>query len=91
MANGDHPPACKAYYVPMDIGKYEEYCDCVRPVTQEGESKTVYGITMPEIETLLAVATLYVNAFTEDEMMTLPEKLRFQEVEDILRKHGKRY
>ncbi len=40
---------------------------------------------------LLAVATLYVNAFTEDEMMTLPEKLRLQEVEAILDKHGRRY
>ena len=44
-----------------------------------------------EFDQLLAVATLYVGAFTEDEMMTLPEKLRFQEVEAILEKHGKRY
>jgi hypothetical protein len=44
-----------------------------------------------ELDALLAVATLYVSAFTEDEMMTLPEKLRLQEVEDILGRHGKRY
>jgi hypothetical protein len=44
-----------------------------------------------ELDCLLAVATLYVNAFTEDELMTLPEKMRLQEVEDVLAKHGKRY
>ena len=44
-----------------------------------------------EFDQLLAVATLYVGAFTEDEMMTLPEKFAFQEVEAILGKYGKRY
>jgi hypothetical protein len=44
-----------------------------------------------EWDALLAVGTLYVNAFTEEEMMTLPEKLRLQEVEAILDKHGRRY
>ncbi len=50
-------------------------------------------VTVPreEFDQLLAVATMYVGAFTEDERMTLPEKLRFQEVEAILEKHGKRY
>jgi hypothetical protein len=33
---------------------------------------------------LLAVATLYVNAFREDEMMSLTERIRLQEIEDIL-------
>ena len=40
---------------------------------------------------LLAVATLYVDAFGEDEMMTLPEKLRLQDVEDVVNRHGRRY
>lgn len=50
---------------------------------------SVYGITEAEIEALLAVATLYVDAFKEDEMMSLPEKLRLQEIEDILKRHGR--
>ncbi len=40
---------------------------------------------------LLAVATLYVSSFAEDEMMTLPEKLRLQMIEEILEKHGRGY
>jgi hypothetical protein len=50
-------------------------------------------VTIPaaDLGQLLAVATLYVDAFSEDEMMTLPEKLRLQEVEGILERHGRRY
>lgn len=50
-------------------------------------------VTVPESDfgQLLAVATLYVDAFTNDEMMSLTEKLRLQEVEDILDRHGRRY
>jgi hypothetical protein len=40
---------------------------------------------------LLAVATLYVGAFKPDEKMTLPEKMRLQEIEAILERHGRRY
>jgi hypothetical protein len=49
-------------------------------------------LTQHETEVLLAVATLYVDAFDDDnEMMTLPQRMSLQEVEDILDKHGKRY
>lgn len=50
-------------------------------------------VTVPAADwsALLAVATLYVSAFTDDEAMTLPERLRLQEVEDILGRHGRRY
>jgi hypothetical protein len=37
-----------------------------------------------ELDQLLAVARLYVNAFAEDELMTLPERLRLQLIEDIV-------
>ncbi len=40
---------------------------------------------------LLAVATLYLGAFRDDEMMTLPEKMRLQDVEDVVHRHGRRY
>ena len=50
-------------------------------------------VTVPryDFDQLLAVATRYASAFAEVEMMTLPEKLRLQEVEAILERHGKRY
>ena len=49
-------------------------------------------IERAEWEALLAVATLYVGAFGDpEETMTLPERMRLQEIEDILAKHGKRY
>lgn len=44
-----------------------------------------------ELDQLLAVATMYVDAFAPDEMLTLPGKLALQEVEAILAKYGKRY
>ncbi len=49
------------------------------------------AVPRADFDALLAVATLYVNAFSEDEMMTLPEKLRLQEVEEILGRYGRRY
>ncbi len=50
-------------------------------------------VTVPraELEALLAVATLYAEAFSEDEMMALPQLMRLQEVDRILERHGKRY
>jgi hypothetical protein len=44
-----------------------------------------------DMDVLLAVATLYLDAFRDDEKMTLPEKMRLQEVEDVVSRHGKRY
>lgn len=50
-------------------------------------------VTIPrhELDQLLAAATVYVDAFEPDEMMTLPGKLVLQEVEAVLEKYGKRY
>jgi hypothetical protein len=44
-----------------------------------------------ELDQLLAVATLYVDSFGADELMTLPERFRLQEVEMILDRYGRRY
>lgn len=41
-----------------------------------------------ELNTLLAVAQLYLDAFTENEAMSLTEKLAFQDVEDVVAKYG---
>jgi hypothetical protein len=50
-------------------------------------------VTIPQyhLDQLLAVATLYIEAFAEDEMMTLPGKMLLQEIEDIVALYGKRY
>jgi hypothetical protein len=44
-----------------------------------------------DLNQLLAAATVYVEAFGPDELMTLPGKLALQEVEAVLEKYGKRY
>ena len=44
-----------------------------------------------DLDCLLAVATLYLTSFTDDEMMTLPEKMRLQDVEDVVHRYGRRY
>lgn len=50
-------------------------------------------ITLPQcdLDQLLAVATLYLGAFTEDELMSLTEKMALQEVEAVVERYGKRY
>lgn len=49
------------------------------------------NFTAAEIGHLLAVATLYVDAFKDDETMSLTEKMRLQEIEGIIERHGRRY
>lgn len=44
-----------------------------------------------DLDVLLAVATLYLDSFADDELMTLPEKFRLQDVEDVVKRHGRRY
>lgn len=54
-------------------------------------NEDVVALDRVEFETLLAVATLYVESFDPDEMLTLPARMSLQSVENILEKHGKRY
>lgn len=42
------------------------------------------AVSSADLDTLLAVARLYVDAFRPDEMMTLLERLTLQQVEDVL-------
>lgn len=54
-------------------------------VKDESSSEQKLAAVDPaDLEQLLAVARLYVTAFDDDETMTLPEKLRLQEIERIL-------
>jgi hypothetical protein len=56
-------------------------------------SEAPESVTLPrhEFDTLLAVATMYIDAFAPDEMMTLPAKLMLQDVEAIVERYGRRY
>lgn len=56
----------------------------------EAESTHV-ALERHELDQLLAVATMYVNAFEPDELMSLPAKLLLQDVEAILERYGRRY
>jgi len=51
------------------------------------------SVSMPQadLDTLLAVATMYIDAFSEAERMSLTERMRLQEVEDVVERHGRRY
>jgi hypothetical protein len=62
------------------------------PVRQKSESgDEMVTIARYELDHLLAAATVYVEAFKPDEMLTLPGKMALQEVEAVLEKYGKRY
>ena len=44
-----------------------------------------------DLDVLLAVATLYVDSFSPDEAMALPQKFALQDVEEVVNRHGRRY
>ena len=58
-----------------------------------GERAAQENVPVPrrDLDVLLAVATLYLTSFTDDELMTLPEKMQLQDVEDAVHRHGRRY
>lgn len=56
-------------------------------------AETEDQITVPghEFGQLLAVATLYLDAFSDDEQMTYAEAKRHGEIVAIIEKYGRRY
>jgi hypothetical protein len=58
---------------------------------EERRDKERVSVSQADLGQLLAVATLYVASFADDEAMTLPERLRFQEIQDIVTKYGERF
>ena len=58
-----------------------------------GERAAAENVSLPrrDLDVLLAIATLYLTAFNGDELMTLPEKMRLQNVEDVVHRHGRRH
>ena len=59
-------------------------------ITRQRALEEAGRLTDAEIDQLLAVATLYVDAFTDDDTMTAAERMRLQQIEDILERHGRR-
>lgn len=57
-----------------------------------GRDTTAEQLLMPraDLDTLLAVATMYIDAFGQDELMSLTERMRLQEVEDVVGRYGRR-
>ena len=55
--------------------------------------KAAEVVTIPraDFDALLAVATVYLAAFRDEEPMTLPERMRLKEVEEVVARHGRRY
>lgn len=49
------------------------------------------SISQADLDTLLAVATMYIDAFGEDELMSLTERMRLQEVEAVVERYGRRH
>jgi hypothetical protein len=60
------------------------------PGVPDDPAKTV---TIPRyhLDQLLAAATIYIEAFAPDELMTLPGKLQLQEIEAVVETYGRRY
>ena len=58
-----------------------------------GERAALETVPLPrrDLDVLLAAATLYLDSFTDGELMTLPEKFAHQDVEDVVNRHGRRY
>ncbi len=48
-------------------------------------------ISVYELDLLLAVATQYLDTFGDDELMTLPERLLYEDVTVTVEKYGRRY
>jgi hypothetical protein len=63
----------------------------IRRLAGERARLETVPVSRSDLDCLLAVATLYLASFTDDEMMTLPEKFRHQDVEDVVHRHGRRY
>ena len=63
----------------------------VRRLAGERAEPETVSLPRRDLDVLLAVATLYLNSFTDDELMTLPEKFAHQDVEEVVNRHGRRY
>ena len=63
----------------------------IRRIAEDRARLENVSVPRGDLDCLLAVATLYLTSFTDDEMMTLPEKMRLQDVEDVVHRYGRRY
>ena len=63
----------------------------IRRLADERARLETVAVPRGDLDVLIAVATLYIASFRPDEMMTLPEKLQLQDVEEVVKRHGRRY
>jgi regulatory protein YycH of two-component signal transduction system YycFG len=65
--------------------------DLVDELKQAREEKSKIEQLVLDVEDLLAVATIYLDAFDEDDMVSITEAARLQKIEEIVERRGKRY
>jgi len=63
----------------------------IRRLAAERAALETVQLPRHDFEVLLAVATLYLDSFIDREPMTLPEKFALQDVEEVVKRHGRRY
>ena len=63
----------------------------IRRLAEERARLENVPVPRRDLDLLLAVATLYIDSFAPDELMTLPGKLMLQDVEDVVERYGRRY
>lgn len=73
------------------IATLDAHREQARVVLTALQTQGYVTLTSVDIGQLLSVATMYVDSFSENEVMTLPERMRLQEIEAILDRHGRRY
>lgn len=79
---------------PFTPGSAREIPDPAKAAESLAEARKaaeVITVRRSDLDALLAVATVYVTAFSDEEPMTPRERTRLKEVEGILARHGKRY
>lgn len=76
-----------------DLGEVLASRGEIVPAPASAPAETGETVTIPrfDLDSLLAVATLYLGAFRPDERMTLPEKLALQNIEGVVERHGTRF
>jgi hypothetical protein len=63
----------------------------IRRLAAERAALETVAVPRHDFEVLLAVATLYLDSFSDSDTMTLPEKFAFQDVEEVVHRHGRWY
>lgn len=65
----------------------------MRPVAASRGTDNREPVSIParHLDQLLAVATLYLDAFSPSDHMSLAERMQLREVEEIVKRYGRRW